>query len=578
MNNKWDLSDFRPFVEDILKQWQVPGVAIAIVQNNQTILCEGFGLRNVDQNLPVTPETVFSIASCTKAFTAMTLGLLVDEGKLDWDRPIREILPSFQLQDKWATEQMTARDLLTHRSGLPRHDLLWYASNFDRRDVFRRLRYLEPSRSFRSTFQYQNMMYMVAGILVEEITGMSWEKFVQTRIFEPLGMNHSNLSTEVTQKLANFASPYIYQKEQLKKIPFFKADGENDAVGPAGNINSCVQDMVLWLNLHLNGGKFQEQPFILAETLEQMHTPHIFESPTKNQLGQEFISYGLGWSPCSHKGKVLIQHGGAIDGFASLVSFMPHDHLGVIVLSNGDVSHNPIPALITYTIYDRLLNLEPTDWNRIFTSKQQEREEAKKRSQEKAVVEQKKDAPPSHSIESYLGDYEHPGYGIVSIAMVDEQLEMVMNDKLTLPIVHCYYDIFEANFVQLDEKFKFSFSTDLKGNIASLTTQVEPAVKDIVFTRKPDRKLTEKSFLQQFVGIYELESGNSSLTIALKNETLTATFQGQRENVLVPDRGTEFNLQGQPGVSIEFKSDENGQFTEALCILPSAVFVAKKRA
>lgn len=577
MNNKWDLSDFRPFVEDILKQWQVPGVAIAIVQNNQTILCEGFGLRNVEQNLPVTAETVFPIASCTKAFTAMTLGLLVDEGKLNWDRPIREILPSFQLQDQWATEKMTARDLLTHRSGLPRHDWLWYASNFDRRDVFRRLRYLEPSRSFRSTFQYQNMMYMVAGILVEEITGMSWEKFVQTRIFEPLGMNHSNLSTEVTQKLANFASPYIYQKEQLKKIPFFKADGENDAIGPAGNINSCVQDMTLWLKLHLNGGKLEEQPFILAETLEQMHTPHIFESPTKNQLGQEFISYGLGWSPCSHKGKVLIEHGGAIDGFASLVSFMPHDHLGVVVLSNGNASHNLIPALISYTIYDRLLNLEPTDWNVIFTTQQREREEAKKRSQEKAVVEQKKDAPPSHPIESYLGEYEHPGYGTIVIKIVDEQLQMVLNDKITLPVVHYYYDVFEANFVEWDDRIKFSFSTDLKGNITSLSIQVEPAVKDIVFSKKPDRKLTEKNFLQQFVGVYEFESIGSTITITLKNETLTATFQGYRENVLIPVQGTEFNFQGISGLSIEFQSDENGQFTKALYVSPSAVFILKKR-
>jgi hypothetical protein len=309
-----------------------------------------------------------------------------------------------------------------------------------------------------------------------------------------------------------------------------------------------------------------------------MHTPHIFASPTKNQLGQEFISYGLGWGMCSHKGKVLLEHGGGIDGFGSLVSFMPHHHLGVVVLSNGDGSHNPVPFLISYAIYDRLLGLEPTDWNGIFTTQQREWEEAQKRSQEKAVVERQKDAPPTHPIESYLGDYEHPGYGIVSIRMVDEQLQMVINDKLTLPLVHYYYDVFAATIVQFDARIKFSFSTDLKGNIASLAIQLELEVKDIVFIRKPERKLTEKSFLQQFVGIYEFASDSSTLTIALKNETLTATFQGERENVLVPARGTEFNLQGRSGVSIEFKSDENGQFTQAFFILPGAVLIAKKRA
>jgi hypothetical protein len=418
---------------------------------------------------------------------------------------------------------------------------------------------------------------MVAGMLVEEITAMSWEKFVQTHIFEPLGMNHSNLSTEVTQQLPNFASPYIYQKEQLKKIPFFKADADKDAVGPAGNINSCVKDMAVWLHLHLNRGKFQEQPFISPATLEQMHTPHIFMSQTMNEMGQEFISYGLGWSLCSHKGKVLINHGGAIDGFTSLVSFIPHAHLGVVVLSNGNVSHNYVATVISYAIYDRLLGLESTDWNGIFTAQQQEIEQAKKHSQKKAVVEREKNAPPTHSIESYLGDYEHPGYGIISIKMVDEQLQMVMNDKLILPLVHNYYDVFEANFVQWEQQVKFSFSTDLKGNIASLAIQLEPAVKDILFTKKPERKLTEKSFLQQFVGLYEFESGNYTLTIALKNETLTAKFQQHPENVLVPVQGTEFNFQGLSGLSIEFNLDENGQFTEASYISPNAVFILKKR-
>jgi CubicO group peptidase (beta-lactamase class C family) len=487
-----DLSELKDFVEKTLALWHVPGIAIAIVKDGQEILSAGYGLRHVNNCLPVTPETLFPIASCTKAFTSLSLGLLVDAGKLDLDTPVKHYLPTFKMWDTFATDRLTPRDLLCHRSGLPGHDMMWYASNFDRREIFERLRYLEPTCDVRCTFQYQNLMYSVAGILVEEITGTSWEDFVRTQIFDRLGMHNSNFSTETTQQSANFSSPYLYRDGQLKIIPFLRQDAPHHGTGPAGSICSCASDMAKWLQVHINHGKIGDQVWVSNSTLEQMHTPQIFveDEVGKNRYGYEFTSYGLGWGMRSHKGHFLVEHDGMTDGFYSLVSFMPRHNIGVVALSNCDAYYNPVqsnmaPNIISYAIYDRLLGLEFTDWNTVMKSVYDERSEVIKRFlNEQSATELELDAPASHPLESYLGDYEHPGYGVVSITKANGRLQMIINGKLTLPLEHRYYDIFDALFEAIDQRQKISFITDLHGNISQIACRMEPRVKEIIFTRK----------------------------------------------------------------------------------------------
>lgn len=578
MVEKYFETEFKEFAQKTLELWHVPGFAVAVIKDGQTIFCEGFGQRNIEKNLPVTPTTLFPIASCTKAFTAMSVGFQVDAGKLEWDKPVRDYLPAFKLQDSFASERMTPRDLLTHRSGLPRHDLIWYASNFGRREIFNKLHYLEPSRDFRYEFQYNNLMYMVAGLLVGELSGTSWEKFVQSNIFDRLGMKESNFSTIVTQKTSNFAKPYLYRDENLREIPFFEADGENDNVGPCGNIVSCVDDMAKWLKLHLKGGRTDDnEQFISESNLEQMHTPHIFEDEpqARKRYGYEFTSYGLGWGMRSHKGQVLVEHGGAIDGFAAFTSFLPRHNIGVVALSNGDAYYNHVPNIVTYTIYDQLLELEPTDWNRVMKEIVDEEVEAEKRSKEKSSTEKRKEKT-SHPTKAYLGDYKNPGYGIVSIKKINDGLQIVFNERLTLSLDHYHFNIFEARLEKFDQYLKLAFSTDLKGNISQVAIQMEPMVKDIIFTRMPDLHMTEKTFLEKFVGVYDFQK--TLLTITLKDEaTLTASFQGQPEYVLLPYQNTEFNLKDLSGFSIEFIQDEKDKVTEAIVTQPGMVFSAKKQ-
>ena len=217
---KEPLAGFDSFVNQAIHAWEVPGLAIAVVKNGQVVLAQGYGFRDVDKKLPVTPKTLFAIGSCTKAFTTFVMGTLVDEGKLDWDKPVRTYIPELRLHDRVASELITPRDLVTHRSGLPRHDLVWYNATLSRKEIVDRLPYLEPTETFRSKFQYNNIMYMTAGYLVERLTGQSWEDAVRARIFTPLGMTGSNFSVKDSQKAADFARPYDDRDDKIVESHF----------------------------------------------------------------------------------------------------------------------------------------------------------------------------------------------------------------------------------------------------------------------------------------------------------------------------------------------------------------------
>lgn len=568
------LDELRPFIDETLQLWDVPGMAVAVVKGNEVIVCEGFGKRNIASDLPVTADTIFPIASCTKAFTAMSVALLIDEGKLTWDTPVKAYLPAFQLADPIATSLTNARDLLAHRTGLPRHDLLWYASHFTCQDIFDRLRYLEPNKTFRAAWQYQNMMYMVTGLLVAHTTGMSWERCIQTQIFERLGMHQSNLSITQTKQTTNFATPYQEQDGQIHEIPFFEQDGEHDAIGPAGSINSCVQDLAKWLKVHLNKGQYNGEPFISAANLAEMHKPQIIiDNPDAQRFGFALNSYGLGWFMHAHKGRVLVHHGGNIDGFSALTSFMPQENLGIVVLTNGN--HNAIPSVVSFTIYDRLLKLDTTDWNGLYKPFYEEMKAAQTASKMHSGNKRKADAPLTHPLEAYMGEYEHPGYGVLSVEQKGEQLQMTLNERFTLPLEHYHYDYFEGYFDRFDLSFKASFTTDAQGYISQVAIQMEPNVKEIVFTRRPDPRMQDPAFLEQFTGTYDLME--KPMTVALKQNALVLHLSGQPAYPLLPYQDTEFQLQGLAGFSVAFQQDATGKVTEARLNQPNATFVATRQ-
>ncbi len=474
------LDDIDAFVAGVMEEWHVPGLAIAVIKDGDVVLSKGYGYRDIDEELPVTPRTLFAIGSITKSFTVTVLGMLADEGALDWDEPVRTYLGDFDLYDEVATQHMTPRDLVTHRSGLPRHDLLWYGSDLTRQELYERLRDLQPSKGFREVFQYQNLMFMTAGLLAGQLAGSSWEGLVQQRIFEPLGMVRSNFSVKDSQRDDDFSYPYNLIDEEARQIDFRLID----EMGPAGSINSSVEEMIRYVQFHIDRGKWGGEELLSEGTARQMQTPQMVipGDVQYDELG--YTQYGMGFFVTTYRGRILVHHGGGIDGFISLLSFMPREKTGMIVLTNatGVTPAVAVTTTVTRGVYDRILGLEPVDWVGRVKEQQAKAEAAEKEGEEReARIE---GTSPSHALEDYVGIYEHPAYGTLKIELEGDHLGVTFS-SFSSPLEHFHYDVFEVPEDPLDPASgtKLMFLYNKNGVIDRVAVPFEPNVDDIVFTR-----------------------------------------------------------------------------------------------
>ena len=556
------LNDIDSIVNEALDVFNVPGVAIGIVVDGKVVLSRGYGYRNLDQSLPTTENTLFAIGSCTKAFTTFMLGQLVNEGKITWDDPVISHIPEFRLMDQYSTHHITIRDLVAHRSGMARHDLLWFNPEFNRSDVIKSLQYLEPACKLREKFQYNNLMYTVAGILIEKVTGQTWEEALSSRIFIPLTMLNSNDSVKESQKSEDFSMPYAEVAGEIKAIPFRSIQ----SVAPAGAINSSVSDMVKWIQLQLSNGTLLDKHFIYKETLQEMHTIQMpmVASPTDEEVYH--FGYGLGWCTGIYRGHYYLHHGGGIDGFISQVSLLPQEKIGVVVLSNSSSDGTFAVSCITNTIIDKLL--EKTDVNWIEKSKSQ-REQIKKAQQERPDANNELISTPAHKLEDYVGYYEHPAYGIVQVKLENDQLFAIYGEMVASLSCKCY-DIFNGKIDEalLDKStIIFSFANNTSGDICELSIPLDQTVKPIIFKRKADNDLFSLEYLKQFEGVF----GDKPLSVevSLRNNKLFLISPGMGgETELVPDKRSKFGLKGFPGHSIHFILDNEGKVCELLFIHP----------
>jgi CubicO group peptidase (beta-lactamase class C family) len=559
--------------DQAMKQWKVPGVAIAVVQDGKVIYAKGYGYRDLEQKLPVTTATLFPIGSITKSFTALTFAILKNEGKVDWDKPVRSYLPEFQMNDPVASEQATPRDLFSHRTGLPRHDLVWYSSDSSREDLMGRLHELKPNKGFRSAYQYNNLTVMTMGYLEGKLTGLGWEGCIRQKIFAPLGMSHSDLSVTDIEKAGDHALPYELKKEVVTKVPYHNID----AIGPAGSINSSVDDMSHYLIFQLGDGKYEGKPIVAESDLREMHSPQtaIPDPPPAFSLpGLGHFSYGLAWVVTSYRGHNLVWHNGGIDGFYALLSMLPDDHMGVVVLTN--LPHGQTPEVLAYNVYDRLLGLDPLPWfdrlKDLETKSKKQEEEAKKNK----PTDRKSGTHPSHNLADFAGEYQNAGYGLIKVALKGEALELSLNKLGPFPLEHYHYDIFqvpdEPDSVAAGEKFQFEMNK--QGDIDRVSSALEPSLgEDIVFTRAPEKIATE--VLQSLAGDYVLNG--QVVNMALINGMLRLTVPGQPQYELVPTKGLAFDVKSLPGFSIEFQKDASGKISEAVFNQPNGVFRAARK-
>lgn len=464
-------------VDGLMESWQLAGLALAIVDDGEVLLSRGFGYRDVSRRLPVTSGTVFPIGSCTKAFTTTAIGMLVDDGVLDWDCPVHEYIPDFRMASPVASQNITLRDLACHRSGLPRHDLVWYNASISQDEILRRVRYLEPNRDFRSAFQYSNLMYMAAGAVVGKVTGGTWAEFVQERIFDPLGMRSSLPGAEGLFELDDYALPYTHTSGKLTESTFYPSLEPR----PSGSIHSNLDDMVKWVQFQLGSGMTPDGQRILSSAqFAQLIQPQVIMEGQPSFPEVPFVAYGLGWMITPYRGHRLIEHGGAVRGFLAQVGVVPEQKLGIVILTNKD-SH-AAATTVQSLILDRLLGLEEIDWVARYRERHAETLRAAEAGVSKQKQEQVEATSLSHPLDAYLGTYRHPGYGEVKFERDGDGLQMTFN-CLKASLVHHHYDYFRilGDFLPV----LVSFSTHPQGKVTSASIRMEPSpnVAEIVFER-----------------------------------------------------------------------------------------------
>ena len=475
------LAGFDDFVTATMQQWRVPGLAIGVIRDGEVVLARGFGYRDREARLPVTEQTIMAIGSNSKSFTVTLLAMLADEGRLDWDTPVRDYLPDFRLYDHFATAEMTPRDLVTHQSGLPRHDNVWYGRPHSRAELFERLRHLKPNASFRSRYQYQNLMFMAAGHLAERITGTDWHQLIEDRILTPLAMERSNTSVRYNPGSGDHALPYLLHDGVLSRVPFRNLDH----MGPALSINSNVIEMLGYIQTHLDGGMHDGRRIISEESSDLMQQPQ-FAIPGEShfqELGQ--VSYGLGLRVGSYRGRKMVAHGGGIDGFISFMSWLPRERIGVIVLTNRSGEMNPVPTTLAYNIYDRLLGLPEIDWT---TRNLELRAEQEARSAETArdlEAGRITGTQPSRELAAYAGRYYDPAYGSMSVVQAGEGRLEILYDSFRLELEHYHYDIFviRSHPAMVPVTGLVTFTIGESGEVTSVAIPFEPNGADIVFER-----------------------------------------------------------------------------------------------
>jgi len=444
--------DLDAYVIRVMRDFEVPGLAIAVVQDGRVLLAKGYGVRKLGESTPVDERTLFGIASNTKAFTATALGILVEEGKIRWDAPVIDYLPGFAMYDPFVTRELTIRDLLVHRSGLGlgAGDLLWWpTSTYDRKEIARRLRYIKPATSFRSAYAYDNVLYLVAGQVIETVSGQSWEDFVQTRILARVGMTGSTVrhSSAAAGGGGNVATPHAPIDGKVRPIAPFASDNTN----PAGGINSSATDIAKWMIVQLDSGRLSDGRLFSQNTARNLWSVVTSIRPgippaELMPLKASFAGYGLGFFLRDYRGYKLVWHTGGLPGYVSRISLIPDRKLGIAVLTNQE-SGEAFEA-ISWRLLDHLLGAPATDWDAAYRVAKTRGDSATAAEERSAVAKRDTASRPSLPLEKYAGTYRDAWYGDVIIALEAGKLVMRFSHtpSLTGDLEHFQYDTFIARW------------------------------------------------------------------------------------------------------------------------------------
>ena len=456
------------YIDSVMKQWNIPGLALGIVYKDQLMYAKGYGYRDVEAKLPVQPTTVFPIASNTKLFTATLATMLATEGKIDLDKPLKVYVPALNFYNDELNAHVTMRDLLSHRTGLPRYDGIWVGSQVTRKDAVSSIHIMKPQQSFRSGFIYNNMMYAAAGYVMEEIMKNSWEDLVKEKILLPLQMKSTFFSRQDMVRTNNYAKSYLLP-DTTNNLKINSFEAESEALGPAGTMKSTVEDMGRWMIVQLNKGRSNGKQVIPAKAIQETLVPNVISDHRNTWKELSHPLYALGRNVQTYKGFQIATHTGSIDGYYSNMTLMPDDSIGIFLVYNSNRA-GLMRTTFAFPIIDRLLNLPYTDWNnRIWQDYEKSRVTGKK-AKDSVLATQVKNTAPSHSLNAFTGTYTHPAYGDILISTEGDHLKFNFR-KHTSILQHFHYNQFTTKEDNNAPSFRFNFLINSKGEIDKLITK-----------------------------------------------------------------------------------------------------------
>jgi len=569
-------------LNEILELTKAPGFAVAIVEGRKIIYAKGFGYSDYENKIPADENTLYAIGSSSKAFTSSILGQLRQEDKLSFEESPLKYVTDLKFYNDEMNNNIIIKDLMCHRTGLPRHDFSWYLFPTNNKDsLLLRVEHHEPFTGVRQQWYYNNFMFLAQGVIAERITGKSWEDNIKERFFKPLGMTRSNVSIEELAKSSNAAFGYELKKDSIiSKMDYYNIAG----MSPAGSINSSVNEMANWLLTWINKGKFNDEQILPEAYINEAISSQMVVSgalPDKEFPDMHFSTYGYGWFLSSYKGHYLVQHGGNIDGFSANVGFFPGDSIGVVVLTNQNGS--VVPGLVRNTVADRMLKTQKTDWAKKFSEQKTKAEKEEKDAKSEMTASTIENTKPSHILQDYTGEYSHPGYGKFNITNKNDSL--YANFKLkTFYLKHIHYDIFEPFEVTktgIDTTetglLRLNFITNDGGEISLVRMKLEGSLDHpIEFKHSPNIVDVDNAILEKYVGDYEL--AGTIIKVYIKNENKLYLFvQGQPEYELLATDKHKFSFKALEGFKVEFVESVDGSISDILLIQPNGTFKASKK-
>jgi CubicO group peptidase (beta-lactamase class C family) len=471
-------NDLDAYVRRGVEEWRIPGLAIAVVKDDSVVFAKGYGVRELGKPGAVDARTRFAIGSTTKAMTAVALGMLVDEGKVRWDEPVISYLPGFRVGDPYVTRELTVRDLLTHRGGLGNADQLWASADYSTEEITRRVATIAPAYSLRSRFIYQNVMYAVAGEVIEAASGVPWETFVRTRIFAPLGMTGTEATIAALAGQANVATPHMELADTIRPV----TNRPVDAVGPAGSVWSSVADMAKWARFILDSGRVGGKRLLSDASFREIVSPQVIAPreiySTMSLVRPHFFTYGLGWFLHDYKGQAVAMHTGSIDGMSAIIGLIPERRLGVYVLANLD--HAELRHALMYRVFDMYSGNPPRDWSKellaLYAGLERQADSARRHQEQRRVA----DTRPSLPLERYAGTYTNQTYGNAVVTVRQGALHFAFGRGRVGTLTHWHYDAFQAQWDDVRMRPSLvTFAPDGTGGVSSARAF------GITFTRAP---------------------------------------------------------------------------------------------